>query len=78
MNIQIAIQKMKISSTSKTCDMSDILALIAYVQFSIGQIHFTEFAFFCNFARNRIYVLGVEVLEPVVLARKHNAFKSIR
>jgi len=33
MNIQIAIQKVKISSTSKTGDMSD-LVLIAYLQFS--------------------------------------------
>jgi len=36
---------MKISSTSKTLDMSVILALLAYLQFSTGQIHFTGFAF---------------------------------
>ena len=46
--------------------MSDILALIAYVQFSIGQIHFTEFAFFCNFVRNKIYVIEIEMLGLVV------------
>ncbi len=49
--------------------MSDILALIAYLQFSIGQLHFRGFAFFCNFVRNRIYVMEIEVLGPVVLAR---------
>jgi len=32
MNIQIAIQKMKISSTSKTCDLSDRLSL-AQIEF---------------------------------------------
>jgi len=47
--------------------MSDILALIAYVQFSIGQIHFTEFAFFCNFVRNRMYVLNETRFEVVLI-----------
>ena len=44
--LEIAIQKMKISSISKTTDMSDILALIAYVQFSIGQILFAGVCLF--------------------------------
>jgi len=46
MNIQIAIQKMKISSAFKTCDMSDILALIAYLKFSIRVNQFYRVAFF--------------------------------
>jgi hypothetical protein len=37
MILEIANQKMKISSISKITDMSDILALIAYMQFSIAQ-----------------------------------------
>jgi hypothetical protein len=43
---EIANQKVKISAISKTLNKSDILALIAYLQFSIGQIHFGGFAFF--------------------------------
>ena len=47
----IAGQKVGISSPSKSSDMSDILDLIAYPQFSIGQILFRGFAFllFCGF-----------------------------
>jgi len=41
---------------------------IAY-GFSIGQIRFVGFAFFCNFVRNTIYVLEVEMLGPLVLSR---------
>jgi hypothetical protein len=43
---EILIQTFRISSPSRTFDKSEILALIAYLQFSIGQIHFTEFALF--------------------------------
>jgi len=43
---KIANQKVKISFCSKTLDKSDILALIAYLQLSIGQILFQGFAFF--------------------------------
>ena len=45
----------------KTCDIA----------FSIGQILLRGFALFCNFVRNRIYVLECEVFEPVSIARKH-------
>ncbi len=42
----ITCRILRISSGPKTCDMSDILALIEHLQFPIGQIHFTGFAFF--------------------------------
>ncbi|MCJ7540782.1 MAG: hypothetical protein MUO88_14090, partial [Desulfobacterales bacterium] len=35
----------------------------------IWQTYFAGVAFFCNFVRNTIYVLEIEVLGPVVLAR---------
>jgi hypothetical protein len=67
-NIQIAIQKMKISFTFKTFDMSDLLALIAYVQFSKTEIlngnPFSRICLFCIFVRNRISVMKIEVLGP--------------
>jgi hypothetical protein len=37
--------------------------------FNKGQTYFTGFAFFCNFVRNKIYVLEIEVVEPVLMAR---------
>jgi len=37
--------------------------------FVIGQIHLTGFAIFCIFVKNTIYVLGIEVLQLVLLAR---------
>jgi len=46
MILEIANQKMKISSISKTTDKSDILALIAYLQFSKGANPLSGFAFF--------------------------------
>jgi hypothetical protein len=45
------------------------LALIAYLHFSIGQIHFTWFAFFAILQEIGYYVMGTEVLGPVALAR---------
>jgi hypothetical protein len=36
----------RISTGRKTFDTAKILALIAYLQFSIGQIYFRGFAFF--------------------------------
>jgi len=38
--------------------------------FQKGQIHFRGLPF-CNFVRNTIYVLEIEILGPVVLASKH-------
>jgi len=49
--------KIKISITSKTWNMSDILALIAYMQFSIGRIIFCRNLPFCNFIKNTIYAI---------------------
>ena len=43
--------------------------IVWYRFFQKGQICFRGLAFFCIFVRNRIYVLEVKVLGPVVLAR---------
>ena len=32
---------------------------------------FSGVCLFCNFVRNRIYVMEIEMFEPVVLARNH-------
>jgi hypothetical protein len=48
--------------------MSD-LALIAYLQFSIGQIYFSGDCLFCIFVRNTIYVIKIEMFKPVFMAR---------
>jgi hypothetical protein len=37
---------------------------------------FSGICFFCNFVRNKIYVIEIEMLEPVVLARKHKSGKA--
>jgi len=37
---------------------------------------FHRVCLFCNFVRNRIYVIEIEVLEPVVLASKHKFLKA--
>jgi hypothetical protein len=38
--------------------------------------HFSRVCLFCNFVRNTIYVMGIEVLEPVSMARKHKSGKA--
>ena len=48
MNPEISIQILRVSADRKALDMSDILALIAYVKFSIGQILFRNLPFFAN------------------------------
>ena len=45
---EISIQILRVSADRKALDMSDILALIAYVKFSIGQILFRNLPFFAN------------------------------
>jgi hypothetical protein len=37
---------------------------------------FSGICLFCNFVRNKIYVIEIEMLEPVVLARKHKSGKA--
>jgi len=39
--------------------------------FSIRANHFSRAFLFCIFVTNTIYVIKIEMLEPVVLARKH-------
>ena len=43
------------------------------IVFQLGRILFRGFALFCIFVTNTIYVIEVEMLEPVVLARYHKA-----
>jgi hypothetical protein len=38
--------------------------------------HFSRICLFCNFVTNTIYVLEVEMLEPVFMARKHKFGKA--
>jgi hypothetical protein len=65
----ICNKTVRISTGQKTFETANILALIAHLQFSIGANPFSRVFFFCNFVRNKIYVLEIEMLEPVVLAR---------
>jgi hypothetical protein len=37
---------------------------------------FSGICLFCNFVTNTIYVIKIEMLEPVVLARKHKFGKA--
>ena len=54
-----------------TCYLSAILKADSKVviSFSKRANPFHRVCLFCNFARNTVYVLEVEMLEPVVLAR---------
>jgi len=65
---EISIQKVKISSTSETGDMSD-LALIAHLEFLKREILWDWL--FCNFVRNKIYVLNKTRFQVGLMARKH-------
>jgi hypothetical protein len=42
------------------------------ISFSIRANPFSRVCLFCNFVRNRIYVMTIEVLELVFMARYHN------
>ena len=66
---EIARQKVQVSSILKTCDMSDILALIEYMQFSIGQFHFRGFAFLTLVWSYAIYVIRIGQTWVALLAR---------
>jgi hypothetical protein len=46
------------------------------ISFSIRANHFSWVCLFCIFVRNRIYVIEIEVLEPVFMARKHKSGKA--
>jgi hypothetical protein len=70
--VVICNKNVRISTGRKTFETADILAPIAYLQFSIGVNPFSRVFFFCNFVRNKIYVLRIEVLEPVVLISAMN------
>jgi hypothetical protein len=51
--------------------MAAILALIAYLQFSIGQILFSVGLPFCFFVNFTIYVIGVDQPWVALMAKYH-------
>jgi hypothetical protein len=54
LKVFISSHEIKIPYISQLPDMSDILALIAYMKFSIGQILFCRSLPFCIFVKNNI------------------------
>jgi hypothetical protein len=59
---------------NRKANISD-LKYLGY-HFSIRANPFHRVCLFCNFVRNRIYVMEIEVLGPVVLASKHKFLKA--
>jgi hypothetical protein len=63
------------ASIADTCYVSVVLKVDSEVviSFLIEANPFSRFFLFCNFVRNTIYVIKMEMFEPVVLARKHKS-----
>jgi len=49
---------------------------LVVISFSNKGRSFLRVCLFCNFVRNRIYVLAIEMLELVLLARKHKSGRA--